>query len=61
MIHPLRFRPSLLLAALVGLSLATAAMAADEPARLNLMAPDSLAGWDYGPPLHGWKASGGTR
>ncbi len=57
--HPLRFATELAARPLLGLSLAAAALA-DKPTRLSLMAPDSLAGWDYGPPLHSWKVVGTT-
>ena len=45
--------------ALLAICLSLAAIAgADEPAKLNLLIPGSLAGWDQGQPIEGWQFSG---
>jgi Domain of Unknown Function (DUF1080)/Protein of unknown function (DUF2961) len=59
MISASRFKLNRPLTGLLTVLLATSAVAA-EPARLNLVAANSLTGWDHGPPAQGWKVSGTT-
>ncbi len=64
MITASRFQLNLSLTGLLTVLLAMSAVAAspDEtaPPRLNLVATDSLTGWENGLPAHGWKVTGTT-
>jgi hypothetical protein len=50
---------SVLVAGLAIFSMAAHGIA-DESASVHLILPDSLAGWDQGPAVHGWRARAGT-